>query len=133
MQEKKNKRSNQSDNILTGYTFTPNQQKFLDALRDNLAVISKAAHACNLHRNNHFNWIKNCPEYKEEYEAILDECLDFAENALLEQISNSDTTAIIFYLKTKGKKRGYIERIDQEIKVIEKKQIFKIGDSEIEF
>lgn len=43
--------------------------------------------------------------------------LDLAESKLIQNIQDQDTTSIIFYLKTQGKKRGYIEKseIDQTI------------------
>lgn len=47
-------------------------------------------------------------------EKVVDEAteltLDVAEAALINKIKDGDTTSIIFYLKTKGKKRGYSER-----------------------
>ena len=60
--------------------------------------------------------------YKEKYEniasAIFEEkehLLDTAESALLKQITNGHITAIIFYLKTQGYKRGYGDRTKLDI------------------
>lgn len=36
--------------------------------------------------------------------------LDLAESQLIKKINQGETTPIIFYLKTKGRNRGYIER-----------------------
>lgn len=48
-------------------------------------------------------------ELQDEVEAEKESLLDFAESQLLINIKNGDTTSILFYLKTQGKKRGYIE------------------------
>jgi hypothetical protein len=112
--------------------FTKNQTKFLDALRENLAIISKAADSCGMHRNNHFHWMKTNERYKAEYESIEEDCLDVAENALMNNIINGDTTAIIFYLKTKAKKRGYIEKTETDFNIKREIQLFKIGGQEIQ-
>jgi len=40
---------------------------------------------------------------------------DFAESKLMEAINNNELTGVIFYLKTKHKHRGYIERVEQNI------------------
>jgi hypothetical protein len=52
-------------------------------------------------------------DFANQVKDIENIALDFAESQLHQQIGNNNTTATIFYLKTKGKKRGYIER--QEI------------------
>lgn len=52
-------------------------------------------------------------KFKKEVDDIQNIALDFAESQLHKQIQDGNTTATIFLLKTKGKKRGYIER--QEI------------------
>jgi len=52
-------------------------------------------------------------EFPSVAQAVVDAkegMLDFAEGKLMEKIKAGDNTAIIFYLKTQGKARGYIER-----------------------
>jgi hypothetical protein len=41
--------------------------------------------------------------------------LDFGESQLHSQIEKGNTSATIFFLKTKGKKRGYIERSELDL------------------
>ena len=41
--------------------------------------------------------------------------LDFAESKLVEHINDGDITSLIFFLKTKGKKRGYVERSEYDV------------------
>lgn len=55
--------------------------------------------------------------YKKKWKTVEDalkdekeEMLDLAENKLWKLINDENITAIIFYLKTQGKQRGYVER-----------------------
>lgn len=91
------------------------KKAMIEALRASLGIVSEAADACGISRQQHYRWVKDDSVYKEQVDAIGDMAIDFAETALKKKISDGDTTAIIFYLKTKGKRRGFVERseIDQ--------------------
>jgi hypothetical protein len=86
------------------------KQAMLHALEKTLGVVTSAARQVGIERTTHYNWMKEDPDYKRAVESIEDIALDFAESKLHTMIQNEDTAATIFYLKTKGKKRGYIER-----------------------
>lgn len=49
-------------------------------------------------------------EIKSALAEMLTADLDYAENKMWELIKNGNVAALLFYLKTKGKERGYAER-----------------------
>ena len=97
---------------------------FIQSYKDSFGNITVATKNIGVTRQTYYDWIKADPEFKAAIDAIEpDELIvDFAENALMKKISKGDTTAIIFTLKTKGKKRGYVER--QEVTGADGKKLF---------
>jgi hypothetical protein len=91
------------------------QEKMLDALKRHLGVVKSACEEVGINRTTHYKWMKQSESYAEAVVQLEDDALDMVENELFNQIKNGSTAATIFYLKTKGKRRGYIER--QEIDV----------------
>ena len=89
--------------------------KMLDALRVHLGVVTSALKDAGICRRTHYYWLESDPEYQAEVAAIEGSALDFAEGKLFEQIREKNTAATIFYLKCKGKKRGYIERSEVQV------------------
>lgn len=87
---------------------------FLRALEANLGIVTKAAKDVGVTRRAHAKWLAADPEYADEVADIQERTLDFVEAKLLKKVSDLDTTAIIFYLKTKGKARGYVERVQTQ-------------------
>jgi len=86
------------------------KQDMLIALEKTLGVVTTAARQIGIERTTHYYWMKEDEDYKKAVQSIDDVALDFAESKLHSLIQNDDTAATIFYLKTKGKKRGYVER-----------------------
>jgi len=86
------------------------KKAFLQALEKNLGIVSNTAKQVGIHRSTYYEWRDTDPEFREAAESIQEVALDFVESKLLKRISDESDTAIIFYLKTKGKHRGYVER-----------------------
>ena len=96
-------------------TLTDTHKKaMIEALEKSLGIVTTACKSVGISRETHYRWFREDENYKQAVESISDIALDFAESKLHKQIETGDTTATIFYLKTKGKKRGYIERQEVE-------------------
>jgi hypothetical protein len=86
------------------------KRAMLEALEKSLGVVTTAAKQMDMSRDTHYKWMDSDEEYKEAVKALDEVAIDFAESNLHRRIKDGDTTATIFYLKTKGKRRGYVER-----------------------
>ena len=91
---------------------TTEQKKkaMLKALEKNLGIVTDSCKQANVGRTTHYQWLQDDEEYRKAVESIDDVVLDFAESQLHNNIKKGSDTATIFFLKTKGKKRGYIEK-----------------------
>jgi hypothetical protein len=113
---------------------TPDRKKeVLASLEDHHGIVTDACGKVGLARSTFYEWLKNDPEFKAAVDEIQEVAIDFVESKLFERIKGvevykgedkdtgemitytlpPDVPAISLYLKTRGKKRGYVER--QEI------------------
>lgn len=90
------------------------KKAMLDALEKSLGIVTTACKSVGISRQTHYRWMEEDAEYKAEVDGIADIALDFAESQLHKQIQSGEVSSTIFYLKTKGKKRGYIEKTETE-------------------
>ena len=87
----------------------------LDALEKALGVVTMACKSSGVPRSTYYKWLKEDEEFAKNVKEIENVALDFAESQLHQQIKGGNSGATIFYLKTKGKKRGYIERNELDL------------------
>jgi hypothetical protein len=87
----------------------------LQALENSLGVVTVACKKTETPRSTYYKWLKEDQEFAQAVKEIENIALDFAESQLHTQIKDGSTSATIFYLKTKGKKRGYIERSELDL------------------
>lgn len=86
------------------------KKTFIEALHTAFGNISKACTACGVSRQWYYDNAEKDEEFKSQCENIDEYIIDTVENCLLDQIKEGNSTSTIFYLKTKGAKRGYIEK-----------------------
>ncbi len=84
----------------------------LEALEKSLGVVTSACRASGVGRTTHYRWLKDDAEFSEQVKELTEVAIDFAETHLHKLIQDGSPAATIFYLKTKGKKRGYVETQD---------------------
>ena len=104
-----------------GDGMTQPKKAMIAALEKSLGVVSTACKAVDISRQTHYRWMREDDEYKSAVEELSEVAVDFAESHLHKLIRDGNPAATIFFLKTKGKGRGYVER--QEIAVAEKKPL----------
>lgn len=92
------------------------KDNMIQALELNLGNVSLACKAMGIARVTHYQWMKDDKEYRKAVKDMENAALDFAESSLLKQIAKGNPLATIFFLKCKGKKRGYIEQNQLEIR-----------------
>ena len=91
------------------------KKAMLDALEKSLGIVTTACKKVGIGRTQYYQWLKDDSKFSLAVDDIQNIALDFAESKLHEQNGSGNTSATIFYLKTKGKKRGYIERSELDV------------------
>jgi len=104
------------------------KKAMLDALEKSLGVVTAACKSVDIARETHYRWMREDSDYKAAVEELGDVAIDFAESQLHKQIKEGNSTATIFFLKTKGKKRGYVERQEVDVNTGKLFQIEVLGE-----
>ena len=105
------------------------KKDLIEAMQKCKCIVTDACKMVGITRKTYYEYYKKDPEFKEAVDDLADTALDFAESKLFEKMNGvtmgkatdqgikvydvpPSDTALIFYLKTKGKSRGYIERTE---------------------
>lgn len=91
------------------------KEAMLQALENSLGVVTVACKQTSTARSTYYKWLNEDKEFAKAVKDIENIALDFGESQLHSQIKEGSTSATIFFLKTKGKKRGYVERNELDL------------------
>ena len=101
----------------TKMTQVVKKKMFIDILEKNLGVLTPTFKEVGIHHQTYYNWLEKDPKFKADVENIKEVAVDYVESALYKNIAGGNVTAQIFYLKTKARHRGYIERTENDITI----------------
>jgi hypothetical protein len=87
-----------------------NKETLIKALENNMGNVTLACHFSGVGRSTFYRYYDKDKEFQKQVDEISDMAIDVCEAELWKLIKDGNSTAIIFFLKTKGKKRGYVER-----------------------
>jgi len=91
------------------------KEQLLEALTKSLGIVSTACLSVGVSRTTYYKYYNDDEQFKSQVDDISDIAIDFAESKLFDLMREGNPTAIIFYLKTKGKKRGYVEKQELDL------------------
>jgi hypothetical protein len=93
------------------------KEKILKALEEEHGVVTSACKRAGISRAQYYKLWNADSEFREQCEEVQESAVDYVESQLFKNMQEGNVTAQIFYLKTKGKHRGYIEKtqVEQEI------------------
>lgn len=105
------------------------KKEVLESLESHHGIVSSACASVGCPRSTFYNWLESDTEFKLAVDEVREVAIDFVESKLMEKINGVQVvgkedsvydlppsdTAIIFFLKTRGKKRGYVERTEVDM------------------
>lgn len=100
---------------MASYELDSAKKRMVEALKATKGIVTAASEASGVPRSTHYTWMNDDPEYKQAVEDAQEVAIDFVEGKLISLIEGGDTASTIFFMKTRGKKRGYIERQEHDL------------------
>lgn len=107
------------------------KKEIVRALEKSLGIVTTACKTVGIARSTFYDWYNNDLNFAAQVNDMKAVALDFAESKLFEQINDNNSTSTIFYLKTQGKSRGYIERQEYVNRVDLENQLQELSDEEL--
>lgn len=96
------------------------KKAIIEALYNSLGVVTTACEKVGIARSTFYEYCSADPDFKAAVDGIEDVAIDFVESQNYKLIKEGNPAATIFYLKTKGRKRGYTESLDIRQEVTQK-------------
>jgi len=111
-------------------TTATRKKAMIEAMTSTLGIVSQATKQVGISRETHYAWIREDIDYKKAIDEVIETLLDYAEHQLHNLIKAKNPAAIFFFLKSKGKDRGYgFQKEDEITEDVADKVIISLPDN----
>lgn len=117
----------ENDNTKKQEQVEHNKKVLLEALEVCLGVVTTACKQCDIGRTTFYRYYEEDKEFKKLVDELQNVAIDFAESQLHKQIQDGVPSSTIFFLKTKGKKRGYGDQLGIDLRVQDMPKVADFG------
>ena len=90
----------------------PSRKALEEALKENRGNMAQTARVFHCDRSTICHLVNNDPQLRDLVTELADEFLDEAESNFYKHVEDGNLTALIFFLKTQGRHRGWSERLE---------------------
>lgn len=91
------------------------KRRIPEVLLESFGNVSITCKKLGISQETFCQWAKNNDEILTAQYFASEAALDFVESKLMSQIAEGNATCIIFYLKTRGKRRGYTQELNLNV------------------
>lgn len=88
------------------------KEKLLTALEKSLGIVTPACREVGISRDRFYTYYHEDEDFKKRVDDIQNIQLDFVENQMFKKIKEGSEKSILFYMRYRGKGRGYTESLD---------------------
>lgn|SRR3990167_1003026 len=89
----------------------------IEAIKDSRGFVTTVAKRLGCQRNQVYRMLRDYPTVRQAMDDEREKLKDFAESKLFKMIDDEVPAAVLFYLKTQARDRGYIEKQQLDIAV----------------
>jgi len=91
------------------------KEDFLKLLSKKACNIKRTCEDLGIDRSTFYDWRDNDPEFRTLYDCTVEGLIDDVESYFMSNIQAKKETSIIFFLKTRAKHRGYVEKNEVDL------------------
>ncbi len=88
------------------------KKRLLEALEKNMGIVTPACREVGISRDRFYTYYHEDEDFKRAVDDINNIQSDFVESQLFKKIKEGSERSILFYMRYKGKNKGYTDSLD---------------------